>query len=76
MGNQDEQYPQVSELDMALRQELAASEPLEGELITGPREYTVLKTITHRGEHKAPGDTVKLHDHQAERLIRSGHIQQ
>lgn len=79
MRKRKKQHPQVSSIDEELKQEFAKSEnsdPLEGELITGPREYEVLKPIIHRGERKSPGDTVKLNDHQAEGLIGSGHIQQ
>ena len=49
-------------------------EPLVGELITGPQEYTLLKPIVLNGVPRAVGEKVKLKDHQAERLKRSEHI--
>lgn len=61
---------------MRKRQKNQSSEEqsLTGELITGPREYTVKKPITHKGEGKVPGDKVVLNDRQAEWLKGSGHI--
>lgn len=49
-------------------------ETLPGEVITGPREYTLKKPIVNRGEAKVSGDKVVLSDRQAERLKGSGHI--
>lgn len=52
----------------------AQEEPLVGETITGPREYTLKKPITYKGKDKVPGDKVKLNDRQAEWLKGSEHI--
>jgi len=49
-------------------------EALEGELVTGPREYTLEKPITYKGDSKVPGNKVELNDRQAKRLKGSGHI--
>lgn len=49
-------------------------EALDGELITGRREYVLLKPITQAGERKEPPAKVKLNDRQAEWLKGSGHI--
>ncbi|KAE8546149.1 DUF7210 family protein [Marinobacter nauticus] len=49
-------------------------EVLTGELVTGPREYVLKKTIIYKGDEKAPGDKVELNDRQAKWLKGSGHI--
>lgn len=52
----------------------AEQEVIEGELILAPRVYVLRAPIVYGGVLKVTGEQVELHDHQAERLMRSGHI--
>lgn len=47
---------------------------LTGDLITGPREYTVKNAFVHKGKALVPGEKVVLNDRQAEWLKGSDHI--
>lgn len=55
-------------------EEQPLNEPIVGETITGPCEYTLKKKIVFKGDEKSPGTKVKLNARQAERLRESGHI--
>lgn len=54
--------------------EAVEEQPLDGQVVTGQREYTLKKPITHKGRPRVTGDKVKLNDRQAKRLKGSEHI--